>query len=30
MDFVDRELKCIDCGAEFGFTAGEQFFFHDK
>ena len=30
MDFVDRELKCIDCGAEFVFTAGEQLFFHDK
>ncbi|MGO9719837.1 MAG: zinc-ribbon domain containing protein, partial [Methylocella sp.] len=23
MDFLDRELKCIDCGAEFVFTAGE-------
>ncbi len=30
MDFVDRDLKCIDCGAEFVFTAGEQLFFHDK
>ena len=30
MEFVDRELKCIDCGAEFVFTAGEQHFFHDK
>ena len=30
MDFVDRELKCVDCGAEFVFTAGEQVFFHDK
>ena len=30
MDFVDRELKCVDCGAEFVFTAGEQLFFHDK
>ncbi len=30
MDFVDRELTCIDCGAEFVFTAGEQLFFHDK
>lgn len=30
MDFVDKELKCIDSGAEFVFTAGEQLFFHDK
>ena len=30
MDFVDRVLKCSDCGAEFVFTAGEQLFFHDK
>ena len=30
MDFVDRELTCVDCGAEFVFTAGEQAFFHDK
>ena len=30
MEFQDRVLKCIDCGAEFVFTAGEQLFFHDK
>ena len=30
MEFVDRVLKCVDCGAEFIFTAGEQLFFHDK
>jgi len=30
MDFQDRVLKCIDCGADFTFTAGEQLFFHDK
>ena len=30
MDFVDRNLKCADCGNEFVFTAGEQLFFHDK
>jgi CxxC-x17-CxxC domain-containing protein len=30
MEFVDRVLKCIDCGADFVFTAGEQLFFHDK
>ena len=30
MEFQDRVLKCIDCGSEFLFTAGEQLFFHDK
>jgi CxxC-x17-CxxC domain-containing protein len=30
MQFVDRFLKCSDCGNEFIFTAGEQLFFHDK
>jgi CxxC-x17-CxxC domain-containing protein len=30
MDFVDRQLKCSDCGTEFVFTAGEQLFFYDK
>jgi CxxC-x17-CxxC domain-containing protein len=30
MEFTDRVLKCIDCGAEFVFTAGEQVFFNDK
>ena len=30
MEFTDRILTCIDCGAEFVFTAGEQVFFHDK
>ena len=30
MDFQDKNLKCVDCGAEFVFTAGEQVFFHDK
>ncbi|MGA3034904.1 MAG: zinc-ribbon domain containing protein [Terracidiphilus sp.] len=30
MEFTDRVLKCVDCGAEFVFTAGEQVFFHDK
>jgi CxxC-x17-CxxC domain-containing protein len=29
-EFQDRVLKCIDCGDEFVFTAGEQHFFHDK
>ncbi len=30
MEFQDKELKCVDCGADFIFTAGEQMFFHDK
>lgn len=30
MEFQDRVLKCVDCGNEFIFTAGEQLFFHDK
>jgi CxxC-x17-CxxC domain-containing protein len=30
MEFIDKILKCNDCGAEFVFTAGEQLFFHDK
>jgi CxxC-x17-CxxC domain-containing protein len=30
MEFQDKALTCIDCGAEFIFTAGEQLFFHDK
>jgi CxxC-x17-CxxC domain-containing protein len=30
MDFVDKVLKCSDCGNPFVFTAGEQMFFHDK
>jgi CxxC-x17-CxxC domain-containing protein len=30
MEFQDKVLICIDCGAEFVFTAGEQLFFHDK
>lgn len=30
MEFVDKILKCSDCGSEFVFTAGEQLFFHDK
>ena len=30
MEFQDKVLTCIDCGAEFVFTAGEQLFFHDK
>ncbi len=30
MEFQDKFLKCVECGAEFVFTAGEQLFFHDK
>ena len=30
MEFHDKVLKCVDCGAEFVFTAGEQMFFADK
>jgi CxxC-x17-CxxC domain-containing protein len=30
MEFKDRVLKCVDCGTEFVFTAGEQTFFYDK
>src|SRR5262245_17281946 len=29
-EFVDRILKCADCGADFVFTAGEQHFFFEK
>ncbi len=28
--FQDRTLQCVDCGADFVFTAGEQHFFFDK
>ena len=30
MDFVDRILRCSDCGSDFVFTAGEQLFFFDR
>jgi CxxC-x17-CxxC domain-containing protein len=30
MEFQDRMLACVDCGAEFVWTAGEQQFFADK
>ena len=30
MEFQDRTLKCVDCGEDFIFTAGEQLFFSDK
>jgi len=30
MEFQDKVLRCVDCGSEFVFTAGEQLFFYDK
>ena len=30
MEYQDKVLKCVDCGADFIFTSGEQLFFHDK
>ena len=30
MEFQDKNLNCVDCGAEFVWTAGEQLFFADK
>lgn len=30
MEFQDKTLRCVDCGAEFVWTAGEQMFFADK
>jgi CxxC-x17-CxxC domain-containing protein len=30
MQLEDRFLKCMDCGEDFVFTAGEQLFFQDK
>src|SRR6266478_248780 len=30
MEYQDKILKCMDCGTDFVFTAGEQLFFHDK
>ncbi len=30
MEYHDKILKCMECGAEFVFTAGEQMFFADK
>ncbi|MGB8262145.1 MAG: zinc-ribbon domain containing protein [Terracidiphilus sp.] len=30
MEFSDKILKCVDCGKDFVFTAGEQLFFRDK
>lgn len=30
MGYVDKELKCADCGAEFTFSASEQEFYASK
>jgi len=30
MEYQDKVLKCVECGSEFVFTAGEQAFFADK
>lgn len=29
-DFQDRFLKCVDCGTDFVFTAGEQQFYRER
>jgi CxxC-x17-CxxC domain-containing protein len=30
MSFMDKSLKCSDCGADFTFSIGEQEFFAEK
>jgi CxxC-x17-CxxC domain-containing protein len=30
LEFEDRVLKCVECGADFVFTAAEQSFFYEK
>ena len=30
MEYHDKVLTCVECGAEFVFTSGEQMFFADK
>jgi len=30
MELVDKVLKCVDCGHDFVFTAGEQLFFQQQ
>ena len=29
-EYTDKVLKCVDCGADFIFSAGEQLFFAEK
>jgi CxxC-x17-CxxC domain-containing protein len=30
MELADKVLKCVDCGGDFVFTAGEQLFFQQQ
>jgi len=30
MPFVDRDVRCVDCGVMFVFSEGEQEFFYEK
>jgi CxxC-x17-CxxC domain-containing protein len=30
MEYKDKMLKCVECGSEFVFTAGEQLFYADR
>ena len=30
MELRDKMLRCVDCGADFVFTTGEQLFFREK
>lgn len=30
MEYRDRVLKCVECGADFVFTSGEQLFYAEK
>ncbi len=30
IDFLDKQLTCLDCGREFTFTTGEQMYFWAK
>ena len=30
IDFLDKQLTCLDCGGEFTFTTGEQRYFWAK
>ncbi len=29
-EYKDKTIKCVDCGEEFTFTAGEQAFYAEK
>ncbi len=30
MEFQNKVLKCVECGSEFVFSAGEQSFYHER